>query len=67
MVSWFVSSHEETQLNDDSDLEIVDAVAQIQGVYAAARDNIGSSRQKVHSRSDLHNPRVHLFARIVAQ
>ncbi|KAJ7441775.1 hypothetical protein B0H11DRAFT_2251834 [Mycena galericulata] len=33
-------------LNDDSDLELVDATAQIQGVYAAARDNIGSSRQK---------------------
>ncbi|KAJ7468081.1 hypothetical protein FB451DRAFT_1401336 [Mycena latifolia] len=46
MVSWFVGSHDETQLNDDSDLELVDAVAQIQGLYAAARDNIGSSRQK---------------------
>ncbi|KAJ6582913.1 hypothetical protein DFH09DRAFT_278368 [Mycena vulgaris] len=45
-VSWFASSHDETQLNDDSDLELVDAVAQIQGVYAAARDNVGSSRQK---------------------
>ncbi|KAJ7118682.1 hypothetical protein C8R43DRAFT_1035902 [Mycena crocata] len=46
MVSWFAESHEETQMNDDSDLELVDAVAQIQGVYAAARDNIGSSRQR---------------------
>ncbi|KAJ7209904.1 hypothetical protein B0H12DRAFT_1242805, partial [Mycena haematopus] len=39
LVTWFVDSHEETQLNDDSDLEIIDAVAQIQGLYAAARDN----------------------------
>ncbi|KAJ7032008.1 hypothetical protein C8F04DRAFT_670996 [Mycena alexandri] len=46
MVSWFASSHEESQLNDDSDLEIIDAVAQIQGLYAAARDNVGSSRQR---------------------
>ncbi|KAJ6557945.1 hypothetical protein B0H19DRAFT_1149145 [Mycena capillaripes] len=46
MVSWFADSHEETQLNDDSDLEIIDAVAQIQGLYAAAKDNVGSSRQK---------------------
>ncbi|KAJ7741945.1 hypothetical protein DFH07DRAFT_980971 [Mycena maculata] len=46
MVSWFADSHEESQLNDDSDLELVDAISQIQGVYAAARDNIGSSRQK---------------------
>ncbi|KAJ6614617.1 hypothetical protein B0H10DRAFT_2165084 [Mycena sp. CBHHK59/15] len=49
MVSWFTSSHDETQLNDDSDLEIVDAVAQIQGLYAAARDNVGSSRQRHRS------------------
>ncbi|KAJ7196554.1 hypothetical protein GGX14DRAFT_473423 [Mycena pura] len=46
MVSWFVESHEETQLNDDSDLELIDAVAQIQGLYTTARDNIGTSRQK---------------------
>ncbi|KAF8162457.1 hypothetical protein K438DRAFT_1985106 [Mycena galopus ATCC 62051] len=46
LVTWFVDSHEETQLNDDSDLEIIDAVAQLQGLYAAARDNVGSSRQK---------------------
>ncbi|KAK7044859.1 RRM domain-containing protein [Favolaschia claudopus] len=46
LVAWFAESHEETQLNDDSDLEIIDAVAQIQGIYAAARDNVGSSRQK---------------------
>jgi hypothetical protein len=47
LVTWFADSHEETQLNDDSDLEIIDAVAQLQGLYAAARDNVGSSRQKV--------------------
>ncbi|KAJ7697002.1 hypothetical protein B0H17DRAFT_1130650 [Mycena rosella] len=33
-------------LNDDSDLEIVDAGAQIQGLYAAARDNVGFSHLK---------------------
>ncbi|KAJ6478741.1 hypothetical protein C8R47DRAFT_983941 [Mycena vitilis] len=46
IVTWFADSHEESQLNDDSDLELIDAVAQIQGLYAAARDNVGSSRQK---------------------
>lgn len=46
MVSWFKASHAEAQLNDDSDLEFVDAIAQIQGLYASARDNVGSSRQK---------------------
>ncbi|KAF7360179.1 RRM domain-containing protein [Mycena venus] len=46
LVTWFADSHEETQLNDDSDLEIIDAVAQLQGLYAAARDNVGSSRQR---------------------
>ncbi|KAJ6487732.1 hypothetical protein C8R45DRAFT_255150 [Mycena sanguinolenta] len=46
LVTWFADSHEETQLNDDSDLELIDTVAKIQGLYAAARDNVGSSRQK---------------------
>ncbi|KAJ7653454.1 hypothetical protein B0H17DRAFT_1338422 [Mycena rosella] len=46
MVSGSASSHVETQLNNDSDLEIVDAGAQIQGLYAAARNNVGSSHLK---------------------
>ncbi|KAJ7710909.1 hypothetical protein B0H17DRAFT_1190589 [Mycena rosella] len=33
-------------LNDDSDLEMADAGAQIQGLYAAARDNVGFSHLK---------------------
>ncbi|KAJ7185784.1 hypothetical protein C8R46DRAFT_937409 [Mycena filopes] len=48
MVSWFAASQEESQLNDDSDLEIIDAVAQIQGLYAAARDNVGGSSRQRH-------------------
>jgi hypothetical protein len=60
MVSWFADSQEETQLNDDSDIEIINAVAQIQGMYAAARGNVGSSRQKVPHFSNFR----HLLTRI---
>ncbi|KAF7326044.1 RRM domain-containing protein [Mycena kentingensis (nom. inval.)] len=49
IVSWFATSHEETQLNDDSDLELITATNGIQQTYTSARNIAASPRGKNRS------------------
>ncbi|KAF7319127.1 RRM domain-containing protein [Mycena chlorophos] len=49
IVSWFAESHEESQMNDDSDLELITATNDIQQTYTTARNVAASPRSKNRS------------------
>ncbi|KAJ7060983.1 hypothetical protein C8F01DRAFT_1058277 [Mycena amicta] len=49
MVSWFAESHEENQMNDDSDLEFITAVNDLQQAYTTARNVAATPRGKNRS------------------